>query len=284
MRTFVMIGIAATVLVAASPSLEEAHKHYNRTDYESALKILNAIPEAERSGRVYDLMGRSYFMQGEFKKAGEAYEKALAAEPGNSVYAHGLGKAYGKRAETSNPFSAPGLASKARQNFEKAVQYDSRNIEAMNDLFEYYLEAPGFLGGGLDKASALAQRIAALDSVEGHWARAKIAEKRKEFSTAEVQLRTAVDAAPAQVGRVVDLAKFLAKQGRHQEAEQVFQQAEHVAPGSPRLLFDRAEIYVHSGRNLDTARMLLKQYLSKPLTPDDPPRQEAEKLLKVAGG
>jgi hypothetical protein len=50
------------------------------------------------------------------------------------------------------------------------------------------------------------------------------------------------------------------------------------------LLFDRAEIYIHSGRNLETARSLLKQYLSKPLTPDDPPRQEAEKLLKVAGG
>ena len=46
-------------------------------------------------------------------------------------------------------FTATGLASKARQNFERAVQLDPQNREALSDLFEYYLEAPGFLGGGL---------------------------------------------------------------------------------------------------------------------------------------
>ena len=51
---------------------------------------------------------------------------------------------------------APGHASKAHRYFEKAVELDPKNLEAMNDLFEYYLEAPGFLGGGFDKAQALA--------------------------------------------------------------------------------------------------------------------------------
>ena len=271
-----------SALLAASPAAEEARRLYQRTEYGGALKVLETAPAAEKNGPVYDLIGRCYFMQGEFKKASEAYEKALAAEPANSQYAHWLGKAYGRRAETSSPFSQLGLASKTRQAFEKAVQLNPRNAEAMNDLFEFYLQAPGFLGGGLDKASALAQRIAALDAAEGHWAQARIAEKRKESGAVEVQLRRAVEVAPMQVGRLVDLAKFLAKQGRHQEAEQTFQQAERVAPDHPRLLFDRAETYVRSGRNLEAARALLKQYLSKPLTPEDPSRAQAEKLLKEA--
>ena len=78
-------------------------------------------------------------------------------------------------------FTAPGLASKARQYFEKAVQLNPRNLEALTDLFEYYLEAPGFLGGGLDKAEATSARIAEIDAAEGYWAHAKLAEKRKEF-------------------------------------------------------------------------------------------------------
>lgn len=55
-----------------------------------------------------------------------------------------------------------------RKAFERAVQLNPSNVEALNDLFEYYLEAPGFLGGGLDKASDAANRIGKLDPVEQH--------------------------------------------------------------------------------------------------------------------
>ena len=41
---------------------------------------------------------------------------------------------------------------------------------------------------------------------------------------------------------------------------------------------------IRAGRNLDTARDLLKRYLAATLSPDDPSRREAEKLLKQAGG
>lgn len=280
-------GLLCAVLAAASMAfaagdLEQARKLYNRTDYEGALQALEAIPD--KSAEVYDLTGKCLYMKGEFKKASEAYEKALAAAPSNSVYAHWLGKAYGKRAETASPFTAPGLASKTRQSFEKAVALGPTNIEAMNDLLEYYLQAPGFLGGGFDKAADVAGKIAAVDKVEGFYAQARLAEKRKEYGKAEEQLRRAAEMAPMQLGRFVELAKFLAKQGKYQESEQAFQKAERIAPGSPKVLFARAETYVRSRRNLNAARTLLKQYLASPLTPEDPARSEAEKLLKEAGG
>jgi hypothetical protein len=37
-------------------------------------------------------------------------------------------------------------------------------------------------------------------------------------------------------------------------------------------------------QNLAAARALLKQYLSATVTPDDPPRAGAEKLLREIGG
>jgi tetratricopeptide (TPR) repeat protein len=229
-------------------------------------------------------MGRDYYMQGEYKKASEALEKAFAEEPGNSQYALWLARAHGRRAETASPFTAPAQASKARQYFEKAVKLNPRNLEALADLFEYYLQAPGFLGGGLDKAEATAQQIAAIDPAEGHWSLSKIAEKRKEYGSAEEQLRRAIEVSPKQVGRVIDLAKFLARQGRMQEADQSFARAEKLDPNSPKLIYAKADVYIKHKRNLDVARELLKQYLTLNLTPDDPPRSQAEKLLRQAQG
>jgi tetratricopeptide (TPR) repeat protein len=282
LRLFAIIFGVAILGCAAEADLETGRKYYTSTDFERSLQVLQSI--TPKTGPVYELMGRDYYMQGEFKRASEAFEKAFAAEPANSDYALWLARAYGRRAETSSVFTAPGLASKAHQFFEKAVQLNPRNLEAQNDLFEYYLEAPGFLGGGFEKAQASANRIANLDASEGHWAQAKLAEKKKEYATAEEQLQRAIEIAPQQVGRLIDLARFLTKQGRYQEAEQSFAKAEKIAPGAPKLLFERAAVYVKSGRNLNVAQDLLKRYLSAQLTPDDPPRSEAAKLLKQAQG
>jgi tetratricopeptide (TPR) repeat protein len=280
-RGILVFCLASVSLFAESASFEQASKLYRRTDYEGSLELLRALPDKE--ARVYDLIGRNQFMLGEFKKASESYQQALTADPSNSDYEHWLGKALGKRAETASPFTAPGLASKARQHFEKAVALNPKNKEAVDDLFEYYLEAPGFLGGGLDKAARLAESIAAIDPAEGLWAQARIAERRKDYGKAEEQLRRAMQSAPTQVGRVVDLAKFLSKQGRIEESEQTFRAAERISPNNPRLLYNRAETYIKAGRNIETARELLKRYLSANLSPDDPSRQDAEKLLKQAG-
>jgi tetratricopeptide (TPR) repeat protein len=281
-KRFLLVFGAIAAAWAAAPEFEKALKLYNHTDFEASLKVLEGIPQKDPA--VYALIGRNQYMRADYRKASEALEKALAADPGNSEFALWLGRAYGRRAETSSMLTAPGFASRARQSFEKAIQLNPRNLEALTDVLEYYLEAPGFLGGGLDKAEATASRISGIDAAEGYWACAKIAEKRKQFGGAEDQLRRAVQAAPQQIGRVIDLARFLAKQGRIQEADQSLASADKINPNDPKLLYTKADLYIKQKRNLDVARDLLKRYLSSTLTPDDPPRSEAEKLLKQLQG
>jgi tetratricopeptide (TPR) repeat protein len=270
----------ALFALAGSPEVERARTLYQETSYPAALEILNRLPQKDAAA--YDLMGRCRYMQGDFRHATDLFQKAIEKEPGNAVHHLWLGRAYGRRAEIASVFTAPAMASKARQSFEKAIQLDPRNVEAIDDLLEYYLEAPGILGGGVDKAARLAEQLAPLDKVEYHWAQARISEKRKEYDIAEQQLRRAIDLAPNQVGRVIELASFLAKLGRYQESDQAFSQAEKISPDSPKVLFAQAKTYVESGRNLPKARELLKRYLQCRLTPDDPPRAEAERLLRKA--
>ena len=271
----------ASVLSADPTDFDRANQLYERTQYAASLKVL--LPLAS-TAPVQEAIGKNYFMLGEFKKAQEYFEKAIAADPNNSVYHHWLGRCYGRRAETSSFITAPGYASKARQSFEKAIALNPRNKEAINDLFEYYIEAPGFLGGGLDKADALSKTIGKLDPAEYQYALAVIAEHRKEYNSAEQHFRRALDIAPRQVGRVIDLAKFLAKQGRAQESDAIFEQAEKIAPDDPKLLFARADAYIRNRRNLEAAKALLERYLKAQLTPDDPSREAAQKLLKIASG
>src|SRR5687767_1170442 len=203
-RLLPILLTTAAMLVAGSAELERARQLFGRSQYQAAVSALTPVANAA-DGPTQELLGKSYFMLGDFKKAADAFDRATAVNPNSSVYFHWLGKAQGRRAETSSPFTAPAYASRARNAFEKAVELDRRNIEAINDLFSYYLEAPGFLGGGLNKAADLAERIKAIDPVEYHYALAQIADKRKDYGTAESHFRRAFELAPRQVGRVIDL-------------------------------------------------------------------------------
>ncbi len=273
--------VSALLAVGALAETPDAKALYERTQYQGSLQALQASPHSDAAS--LQLMGQDLFMLGEYKKASDAFEKAAALDPNNAKLLHWLGRAYGRRAETSSPFSAPGLASKARQMFEKSVALDPTDKDALGDLLDYYLDAPGFLGGGLNKAEALAQMILKEDQAEGHYAQGLVAEKRREFDTAEAQFRRAAELAPRQVGRILVLARYLANHGNLKESDALFEKAARMAPNDPRVMFDRASTYMNQKRNPEESRDLLERYLQAPLTPDDPPRERAEALLKKLG-
>jgi tetratricopeptide (TPR) repeat protein len=273
------LGLAGALL-AGSPELERARDLYNLTAFDQSLRVLASIPAKDAAA--YDLMGRDYYMQGDYKRSTEALEKALTAEPGVAMHALWLGRAYGRRAESASIFTAPGLATKARQYLERAVELDPRDLDALADLFDYYVEAPGFLGGGMEKARHTAAQMEQISPADGYLAQAKLAEKRNEYSRAEAHLRKAVEVAPQQIGKLIELARFLVRQGRVQEADQSLARAERIAPGSPTLQLAKAEVFIKTGRK-PQAREILHRYLSAQLTADDPPRSEALRLLRQAG-
>jgi cytochrome c-type biogenesis protein CcmH/NrfG len=264
---------------SANDVLAKAEELYRHADYQASLTLIGESGQA--SGKAYDLIGRDNFMLGDYKKASEALERAFAMEPRNAEYALWLGRSFGRRAETSLPMAAPRYAAKARAYFEKAVALDPGNEQALNDLFDYYLEAPGFRGGGYDKAEQVAKRIGERDAPQGQLAQAELADRRKQFDTAGEKLRRAADVGAAHLNRWLDLARNLARQGRVTESEAAFDQAEQLAPLSREVRLARAQTYIEQKRNLDRAKDLLNEYLRN-LPAVDPGRKQAEKLLQEA--
>ena len=283
---FLRLPVCLLVLaVGAAPSpdvVRRASALYESTDYKGSLHILEQDPAPDAAG--YLLTGKNYFMSGDYKKAVEFFEKAIAISPANSEYQLWLGRAWGRRAETGGWLTAASHASKSRQCFEKAVALDPDNREAKNDLFTFYLNAPGFLGGGIEKAEAAARSIAHERPAQYEFEEAQIADKRKDYAAAEAHLRRAVELAPNEPGRVLELARHIAKRGRLKESDLLFEQARKMFPGQPRVGFAEARVDIENNRGMEKARALLEEYLHARLTPDDPPRQEAEMLLRRVGG
>ncbi|MBV8846535.1 MAG: hypothetical protein JO307_27330 [Bryobacterales bacterium] len=273
--TFLLL--AAGISAAGLPEFDRARDLYQHTNYRESIKVLLAL--SPKDPNVLQLLGQNYYMAGDFKKSSEALEKAVAMGNSRAETYLWLGRAYGRRAETAGPFSAPGLAGHARKNFEKAVELDITSHEAAGDLMDYYLGAPGFMGGGMNKAEDLAKRVAAVDAPEGEYLWAQIEDKRKHYDAAENHLRKAKELSPREIGRLLPLAVHLAKHGRTKESDALFAEAASLAPGNPHVVFDRAETYVETQRNLDDARRLLREYVTLPLTPEDPPRESAQALL-----
>ncbi len=214
--------LAAVVLCAGAsggiaaggnpPEIARARELYGQGDFQGAMRVLKSAGKLNAEGLL--LAGQAHYRAGDVRTASSYFEQALTANPSDSRAAHWLGRAYGRRAETGSLLFAPRYAVRARQNFELAVRLDPRNLEAWNDLFAYYLEAPRFLGGGMDKAEAVAERVRGLDGAEYQFDRARLAEERKQPKQAESHYRRAAEMVPQDPGRLIDLAEFLESEGR----------------------------------------------------------------------
>lgn len=227
------------------------------------------IKSAPSDAASYNYLCRAYFALGEWNQAISAGEKAIALSPGTSEYHLWLGRAYGEKADRVNPFSAASLAGKVRREFERAVELDPKSVEARSDLAEFYLDAPGIMGGGQDKARSQASELTQLSPEKAHYILGRIAEKNKDQDAAEKEYRAAIDASKGQALEWFNLALFYRHNSRYDEMEKTLQKATD-APSPNEVLVESAEILIRAGRNLPWAEKLVRRYLAS-----EPPSEKA---------
>ena len=114
---------------------------------------------AESESDILLEQGIALYDKEDYNQAKNIFEKLIKVSPNNSNYHLWLGRSYGRIAENANWLKAISMAKKTRKAFEKAVELDETNIDALEDLMQYYLEAPGFLGGSKKKASVIHERL-----------------------------------------------------------------------------------------------------------------------------
>jgi tetratricopeptide (TPR) repeat protein len=271
-RTWLVLLLAPALAIAAWADLpepdSEALLKAGRAD--DALRVLNKeVRVHPDNAAAYNQLCRVYFQLEMWDSALRMAEKSTALDPRSSLFHQWLGRAAGRKAENSNPFTAFGLARRVKTEFERAVALDGNNFSARTDLVEYYLEAPGFLGGDKNKARQQAEAVATSDRALGDYLFARVEEKQGT-GRAEQQYEKAIAASSESARYWVELAYFYRREGRPQDMEAAIDHLLTAAGHDGPPEYDAAFLLLRTGRNFPQAVQMLREYLDNHTSEDGP--------------
>jgi tetratricopeptide (TPR) repeat protein len=264
-------------------TLAQANQALQNGEADKALGLLGSLPQSgTQMAEAQNLACRVRYTLEQWDAAVSDCEQSVRLDGQNSNYHLWLGRAVGEKADRASFMTAYSLGKRVRVEFEAAVKLDPRNAEALSDLGDFYKEAPGIVGGGMDKAESIAAQLGKVDPAGAHQLRARMAESRKDYGTAEAEFKQAIaiDAHPADDWTT--LASFYRRRQRWQDLDSAVHSAEIAAAKSPHsgvALFDAAGVLIESNRNPEFAAKLLEEYLAGTSKSEEAPAFEAHLRL-----
>ena len=217
-------------------------------------------------------LGRAALESNNAESAASHFETAVAQAPRNAEYQLWLGRAYGTQAQAANPFKQMSLARKTRSAFEKAVELDPNLLEARFALIDYYLIAPGFMGGDEEKAVAQSQEIRKRDALGGHRAFARIYMRQKKVDLARKEYVDGVREQPNSAQAHYQYGLFLfGNDKNYKVATDEMETAIRLDPAFMPAYFRLGQLAAQWGVNFTRGEEALRRYLQHKPGPDEPP-------------
>ena len=261
----------AVPLFAASPKTDEAVALFEAHRVADARPLLEAaVREDPTDARAAYYLGRALLSAEEVEKAVESLEKAVSLDPGRVDYHLWLGRAYGARAMRASVFQQPSLAGKVRREFEKASELDPDNLEARFGLIEFYLRAPGVMGGSLAKAQEQAAQISRRDALQGHRAVGRVAEHEKWYDAARQEYAAALRDFPDKSDPYYWMGSYYERRKDFTRAFETYEKLLEKKPDEAGACYAIGKTAALSGERLDRGVECLKRYLSRAPEPDEP--------------
>ncbi|MDE3202409.1 MAG: hypothetical protein KGN79_15975 [Acidobacteriota bacterium] len=272
----------ALVAQATGQSLSQVNEALQAGEADKALSLLASLP---KNAEWHNLDCRVQYALEHWNAAYDECQKAVQMDDQNSDYHMWLGRASGEKASRASFLSAYSLGKRVGTEFERAVQIDPKNAAALADLGEFYYSAPGIVGGGTDKAEQIARQLDSVDPARAYELRARIAEKNKDYSTAESEYKKAIEVSKTPAFQWMNLAAFYRRRNRLQDMESAvqkgFEAAEHEKHAGVALA-NGASSLIRGGRNFQLASKLLETYLkSDSLTEEVPAFKAYTQLAKL---
>jgi tetratricopeptide (TPR) repeat protein len=241
---------------AASHALQEGRLGEAIT----ALRTIVAANPKDAAAQL--LLCRAYYAEEDIDAAVNACTAAINnGSAQDSATQDWAGRAFGLKAEHAGMFGGFSLAKKTRAAFEAAVAANPKSEAAVDDLAEFYVGAPGVVGGGTDKATALAKRVEADLPQSAHRTRALVADKAGDTAAAEREYRAAIAVANSPAAWV-DLGHFFAKHKQHDQAVIALKKALMLDTAKDAAIVDAASILNEMHREPALAEKALRDYLA----------------------
>lgn len=270
-----MPALAQGDLSAAEAAIKAGNSRAARQIAEAALK---ASPD---DAAAHYWLGRAAFAESRWGEATGHFENATKAGPKTSLYFEWFGNALGNEARAASKLRQPFLAKRMKAAWETAIQLDPETVEARASLIQFYVQAPGFMGGSKEKAFATAEEIKRLNPLRGWEEIGRLHERDKRWNEAE-QAYLAAAALPAERPFMqFRLALLYASSGQYERSLETYEALAKAHPEERAALFAIGRVAGLSGLRLERGAEALQLYLSQTPKATEPTVANAQFRLGV---
>jgi tetratricopeptide (TPR) repeat protein len=271
-RAGLLIALVTCVARASSAQCpQDVQRLITDQKYDDAkATVAAALKRNERDDAALHCMGVILMSQNRSKDAIPWFERAVDANDKSSAHHLWLANALGDQADHTNKLKLPFLARRVKGEFDKAALLDPASIDAHHGLIQFYSQAPGVMGGSMDKAKEQAREIMQLSAWRGHNEMANLLEREKDIAGAEEEYVAAVAAAPDTTLPYQYLGSFYRRQKRWGDALKTYETALEHRPDAKGFHLNIAYTLNQSGENLERAERETRAWLAT--APADAPK------------
>jgi tetratricopeptide (TPR) repeat protein len=268
LSSVLLLAIAARASAQCSPAIQRLITDQKYDD--ARAEVRTQLARNAKDDVALHCMGRILVAQDDSKAAVAWFEKAVDANDRSSVHHLWLANALADEAEHANKIKLPFLARRIKGEFDRAVQLDPTSIDARHGLIEYYSQAPGVMGGSMDRAKEQAREILKLNEWRGHYEIARLHEREKNAADAEKEYVASVTAAPDSTLPYQYLGSFYRRQRRWDDAVKTYETALERRPDANGFRLTIASTVNQSGQNLERGERETRAWLAS--APADAPK------------
>lgn len=176
-------------IIIGNNDLDKAIKLLEAEKYEEAKTILEEIiNKDDQNAGAYYYLGRTFMALRDYEEASDNFEESIDLNDKVADYHFWLGQAYASDARESSFFTQAILAPKILDQFEKTVELDPDHIGGRIGMANFYMQAPGIMGGDIDKALEQGRKLVELDERRGRIIMANVYIEKEQLDSADVQM------------------------------------------------------------------------------------------------
>jgi tetratricopeptide (TPR) repeat protein len=181
------------LMIFSQSNFDRAQKLFEEKKYDQAKPIFETLLKSNSSNlEVIEKLGDIAGANKAWPEAIVYYKKLKLLKPNEANYYYKYGGATGMYAKEVNKFKALGMIDDIKSSFEKAIELDSKHIDARWALVELYIQLPGIIGGSESKAVRYSNELLTISPEEGYMSRGRIEEYFKRYKAAEIAYKKAI--------------------------------------------------------------------------------------------
>ena len=278
-RSLFSLALLCCSLLSFAQQLQQGIEQYKKGRLDAAKTSLKRIKsKSQEYEKAQYYLGRIAFDQNDFSDAIDYFKEAVDEDQDNADYYTWLGNAYGRLTQNSGKIRQGFLAPKIKKNYEKAVKFDSLNLDAHWGLIEYYTQAPAIMGGSWEKAEKSANDILAFNKKEGHRALATVYIRQEETDRAEEQYLKLV-ALDSQYA--ISLGTFYQNHQKYDKAFDLFEKLYNRDAENTGALYQIGRTSALSGLKAEDGIKALENYLAVEVKEGTPSHAAANMRLAM---